>query len=189
MDYHILADETLLLLIATDQEGALSALYDRYIRLVYSLALTAVSNQHLAEEITQDVFLRIWEKAETFRAEQGKVSTWIASITRYRSIDMLRRQRVRPEGNQAEWSLEDDPDLADEILVESQVELAQRQQQVRAALRQLPTEQRQALAFAFFHGYSHSQIAEKLGEPLGTVKTRVRLGMQKLRQLLNETLK
>lgn len=184
MDITQFDDESLLRLISRASEPALGELYDRYGRLVYSLALHAVGEPSLAEEITQDVFMRIWEKASTYRPEQGKVMTWMASITRNRAIDMFRRRKIRPEGNTAGWAEDDSPELPDELNVEGEVETLQRQHEVRAAVASLPNEQRQVLAYAFFQGYSHSEIAEILHEPLGTVKTRIRLAMQKLRQIL-----
>jgi RNA polymerase sigma-70 factor (ECF subfamily) len=186
VDYKKLDDEALMRLIALTQEQALGTLYDRYNRLVYSMALNTTGDPGLAEEITQDVFLRVWNKAETYRPEQGKVVTWMSSITRYRAIDLLRQRGIRPEANRLDWADGVSPDLPDEVDVEFEVEVAQRRQRVRMALAQLPPEQRQALAYAFFQGYSHSQIAEALSEPLGTVKTRIRLAMQKLRQILYE---
>ena len=186
MDYIKLDDEALMRLIALAQEQALGALYDRYSRLVFSMALNTTGDSGLAEEITQDVFLRVWNKAETYRPEQGKVVTWMSSITRYRAIDLLRQRGIRPEGNRLDWVDGVSPDLPDAMDVELEVEVAQRKQRVRTALSQLPPEQRQALSYAFFQGYSHSQIAEALSEPLGTVKTRIRLAMQKLRQILYE---
>jgi len=181
-----LDDQVLLRLIARQLEEALGELYDRYGRLAYSLALNATGDASLAEEIVQDVFLRVWNKAETYRPEQGKVVTWLTSITRYRAIDMLRRHAVRPEGNRAVWAEEAPPLVSDSLAIEDEVENRQRRQKIQYALRQLPAEQRQALAYAFFYGYSHSQIASALNEPLGTVKTRIRLGMQKLRELIPE---
>jgi RNA polymerase sigma-70 factor (ECF subfamily) len=184
VDYKKFDDETLLLLIASAQESALGELYDRYGRLVYSMALNTVGEPSLAEEIAQDVYLRVWNKADTYRAEQGKVITWLASITRYRAIDMLRRQSVRPEGNQATWSEEEPFEISDPSDIEELVETSQRKQRIRSAIAQLPEDQRRALALAFFQGYSHTEIAEILNEPLGTVKTRIRLAMQKLRTIL-----
>jgi RNA polymerase sigma-70 factor (ECF subfamily) len=150
------------------------------------MAINSVGEPALAEEITQDVFLRIWNKATTYQAEQGKVMTWIASITRYRSIDMLRRLKVRPEGNRSAWVEEDDEpfESIDPIDIEEQVELNQRSENIRKAIAELPKDQSQALTLAFFNGYSHAEIAQILNEPLGTVKTRIRLAMQKLRQTL-----
>jgi RNA polymerase sigma-70 factor, ECF subfamily len=186
VDYKKLDDSTLLRLIAQTQENALGELYDRYSRLVFSMALNSTGDASLAEEITQDVYLRIWNKAETYNPEQGKVTTWIASITRYRAIDVLRRLRVRPEGNRAVWAEEEGFDLPDTVDIEEEVVTSQRKQQVRLAIGTLPADQRIALSLAFFQGYSHSEIADVLNEPLGTVKTRIRLAMQKLRQLLQE---
>ncbi len=181
-----LNDETLLKLISQAQESALGELYDRYSRLVYSMALNSVNDPALAEEITQDVFMRIWNKATTYQVEQGKVITWIASITRYRSIDMLRRLKVRPEGNRTVWAEEDDEpfESIDPIDIEEEVQLNQRSDNIRKAIADLPKDQRQALTLAFFNGYTHAEIAHILNEPLGTVKTRIRLAMQKLRQTL-----
>ncbi|MGW8251742.1 MAG: sigma-70 family RNA polymerase sigma factor [Anaerolineales bacterium] len=184
MDYQKLDDATLLRFITRADEGALGELYDRYSRLVYSMALNSTGDAGLAEEITQDVYLRIWNKAATYQSSQGKVTTWIVSITRYRAIDMMRRLSVRPEGNRADWIEGEAIEASDPMDIEEQVENAERQQRVRSAVSELPEEQRAALSLAFFQGYSHSEIAEILGEPLGTVKTRIRLGMQKLRQSL-----
>lgn len=187
MDYQTLDDETLIRFIALSQEGALSALYDRYSRLVFSLAFHMVGDANTAEEITQDVFFRIWEKADTYRVEQSKVSTWLTSITRYRSIDVLRRRGVRPEQSSIGWAdvpLHSQP--VSEVDPEEQTEQVLESQRVRKAIAVLPPEQRQALGMAFFYGMTHSQIAELLGDPLGTVKTRIRLGMKKLRELLDE---
>lgn len=186
MDYQKLDDGTLLQLIAQTHENALAELYDRYSRLVFSMALNAVGDAALAEEITQDVYLRIWNKASTYDPKQGKVITWIASITRYRAIDILRRMSIRPEGNRPAWAEEEDFDLPDPVDIEEEAAISQRKRLVRRAVRTLPPEQQTALSLAFFQGYSHSEIAEMLNEPLGTVKTRIRLAMQKLRQLLRE---
>jgi RNA polymerase sigma-70 factor (ECF subfamily) len=186
VDYSALDDVTLINLIARAHSDALSELYDRYSRLVFSLAVNLVGDRSSAEEITLDVFTRIWEKAETYRPEQAKVSTWLSSITRYRSIDVLRRRGSRPEQHSVGWA-----DLAPDSLPridgpEEATELALQQQRVRAAIAKLPPEQQQALALAYFRGYTQREIAQALDEPLGTVKTRIRLAMQKLRDMLAE---
>lgn len=186
VDYTKLDDQALMRLIAHSQEDALSELYDRYNRLVYSIAVNAVSDPSLAEEISQEVFIRIWENADSYRPDQGKVVTWMSSITRYRSIDTIRRQNVRPEGNQAAWVEEGSLDMPDPINLEGEVERIERRDRVRVAIAQLPKEQKVALAYAYFQGYSHREIAAALDEPVGTIKTRIRLGMQKLRQALSE---
>lgn len=186
MDYASLDDAALMRLIAIQRTEALSALYDRYSRLVYSLAFHTVGDPETAEEITQDVFFRVWEKASTYRQEQAKVSTWITSITRYRSIDLLRQRSARPEKDSLGWdevpvAVEpsvDSPEAASELLIEGL--------RLRSALETLPADQRQALELAYYHGLSHSEIAERLSHPLGTVKTRIRLAMQKLREVLQD---
>jgi RNA polymerase sigma-70 factor (ECF subfamily) len=187
VDYSTLDDETLIGLIAHVHTDALSELYDRYNRLVFSLALNAVGDQATAEEITLDVFTQIWEKASTYRADRAKVSTWLTSITRYRSIDELRRQGSRPEQHSVSWA---EVSPATEPRVngpEEAAELSMQRQRVRAAVAQLPEEQRQVLGLAYFQGYTHREIAEMLEQPLGTVKTRIRLAMQKLRPMLQES--
>ena len=188
MEYSKLDDVALIHQVALAHPEALSELYDRYGRLSYSLALHILGDAEAAEEVTQDVFFRIWEKAETYQVEQARVSTWLTSITRNRSIDLLRKRKIRAEGHSLSWeelqpgwepaSAGRDP--------ETLTAEAMQTHQVRAAVASLPPEQQKALAMAFFEGYSHSEIAERLGEPLGTVKTRIRIAMQKLRGLLLE---
>jgi RNA polymerase sigma-70 factor, ECF subfamily len=184
-DSSTLSDEILLKAIASGQQTALSTLYDRYGRLAFSLALNILGDTSLAEEVTQDVFVQIWNKAASYQPEQGKVTTWLASVTRHRAIDILRRKNVRPEGHQVGWE-DGIPDLADKGAIEETVELVQRQGHIRQAVAHLPLEQQEALALAFFKGYTHQEIADATGEPLGTVKTRIRLAMQKLKQVLEE---
>ena len=186
MDYKKFDDESLLRLIARSQSEALSELYNRYSRLVFGLARNAVGDQALAEEITQDVFMRVWNKAGTYQSEQGKVASWIAGIARNRAIDVFRHQRARAEGHSVSWEEMPFFDPPDSQNVEQELETKHKQQRVQQALFLLPEEQRQALALAYFRGFTHEQAAEALGQPLGTVKTRIRLGMQKLRQILEE---
>jgi RNA polymerase sigma-70 factor (ECF subfamily) len=153
---------------------------------VFSVAYAILGDRAVAEEVTLDVFVRVWQRAQTYQPERGKVSTWLVAITRHKAIDLLRWKKLRPESNSLDWdvsSLQNGFVLQDP---EEQAELAQQQERVRQALAQLPAEQRQALSLAYFRGYSQLQIAEALKEPLGTVKTRIRLGMQKLRELLKE---
>jgi RNA polymerase sigma-70 factor (ECF subfamily) len=184
VDYSSLNDETLLRLIGNAHSDALNQLYQRYSSLVFGLALRTVGNSATAEEITLDVFTRVWQKAETYRSEQGKVSTWLMSITRNLAIDTLRRQNVRPEQYSVSWTEISRPVIQDHNHPERATELAMQQEEIRAAVAQLPPEQRQVLGLAYFAGYTHSQIADLLDQPLGTVKTRIRLAMQKLRQIL-----
>jgi RNA polymerase sigma-70 factor (ECF subfamily) len=186
LDLSGLDDAALIVLIARSNSGALSLLYDRYGRMVFSVAYHVVGDSETAEEITQDVFVRVWEGAVSYRPELAKVSSWMISITRYRAIDELRRRSVRPEKNQVPWleETEDGIPLMDgaESVAETNLQL----HSVRNAIAALPSDQRKVLSMAFFNGYSHSEISERLGEPLGTVKSRIRLAMQKLRQVFIE---
>jgi RNA polymerase sigma-70 factor (ECF subfamily) len=186
VDYSALDDVTLIRLIGRAQSDALGVLYDRYNRLIFGLALSIVGDQATAEEITLDVFTRVWEKATTYRKEEAKVNTWLTSITRYRAIDELRRRQARPEKHSVEWA-ELSPDQVPRTNgVEIAAELAMQRQHVRSALAALPEEQRRVLTLAYFQGYTQREIAAALDLPLGTVKTRIRLAMKKLRELLRE---
>ncbi len=181
-----LADAALLAKLSGGSQEAAAVLYDRYGRTVFAIALHIVRDRETAEEITQDVFTSVWKKAHTYRSDQSKVATWISRMARNRAIDELRRRGVRVEKSSVRWEdgVGEDPaggrDPAD------QAEMALERQRVRAALASLPAEQREALALAYFRGCSQSEIAEALGQPLGTVKTRIRMGMQKLRLLLED---
>ena len=186
MDYSILDDVTLLQLMAQGQTEALGQLYDRYKRLVFSLALAVVGDDATADEITLDVFLRLWQKAGTYQAEKARVTTWMTAVTRHLAIDELRRRKTRPEAHRADWAEPGASAPTGGRDVEEGVELTLRRQRVRAAVAQLPPEQRKALALAYFKGLTHAQIAAVLEQPLGTVKTRIRLAMQKLSSLLWE---
>jgi len=187
LDYSTLEDKILVALVAKAQPDALDELYRRYSRLVYSLAFKMVSEPTTAEEITLDVFTRVWQKATTYRADQAGVNTWLVSMTRHRAIDWLRRQHVRLDHHSLSWT-----DVHAEVIPhaknnpEHATELSLRQERVHAAIAQLPPDQQEALALAYFKGQSHREIAEALDQPLGTVKTRIRLGMQKLRDLLQD---
>jgi RNA polymerase sigma-70 factor (ECF subfamily) len=184
MSLATLDDAALLEKLSRGSEEAVSVLYDRYGRIVFAVALRLVGDREAAEEITQDVFTSVWKKVHTYRADQGKVATWISRITRNRAIDELRRRGARPEQRSVRRENGVGEDPAWEENPADQAELALRRQRVRAALTSLPAEQKEALALAYFQGWSHSEISEALGQPLGTVKTRIRLGMQKLQRLL-----
>ena len=186
-NYTSLDDKTLMVLVARGHTDAMSELYQRHSRLIYGLALNVVNNQQAAEEITLDVFTRAWQKADTYRSEQALVRTWLCVICRNRAINWLRRQKAHPEYNSLSWADVSPGTFPTASSPEKIADATFMQEQVRAAVKQLPIEQRQALALAFFRGYTHSQIAQLLDQPLGTVKTRIRLGMQKLRHLLHET--
>jgi RNA polymerase sigma-70 factor (ECF subfamily) len=171
--------------IAGGDEGALAELYDRYSRLVMSIALAVVGDRGTAEEITFDIFLRVWQNAASYDPAQAKVSTWLSRLTRNRAIDRLRRESVRPSAHSVAFCDDTSPP-ADRAPgdPETAAHLALERQRVRAAVAQLPEEQREALALAFFQGYTHREIAGLLEESLGTVKGRIRSGMIRLRELL-----
>ena len=184
-DYTRVDDERLIRLIVQLQQEALVQLYERYNRLVFSLALAIVNDRATAEEITLDVFMRVWQKAGTYRADQAKVSTWLTHIARHHAIDVLRRRAARPDQYAVQWeeviygeSPQGDPQVS--------AELSLRRERVHAALAQLPPDQKQAVVLAYFGGYTQSEISEMLRQPLGTIKTRVRLALQKLRDFLRD---
>jgi len=185
-DYARYDDEKLISLIAQLQTEALDQLYDRYNRPIFSLALMIVGDRPTAEEITLDVFMRVWQKAGSYRADQARVSTWLTHIARHHAIDVLRRRAVRPD--QYALSL-DEITPAVPFPAQDPGELAEhslRRERIRAAIGQLPADQKQALTLAYFGGYTQAQIAEVLKQPLGTIKTRLRLALQKLRDFLRD---
>jgi RNA polymerase sigma-70 factor (ECF subfamily) len=179
-------DASLLAQIARAQMDALDELYDRYNRLVFSVAYAILGDHAIAEEVTMDVFVRVWQRAKTYQPERGKVSTWLIAIARHQAIDVLRWNKRQPQAGSLDWDIPSSQNGFALRAPEERAELSLERKRVFEALAQLPDEQRQALALAYFKGYTHSQIAEVLKEPLGTVKTRIRLGMQKLRKLLKE---
>lgn len=161
------------------EEAALAQLYDRYAAAVYSLALRVTGDSGAAEEISLDTFWQLWQQAERFDGSQGSLQNWLFTIARSRAIDRVRarsaRKRIRAE---------DPTDVNDVRRPDETAELAQRRALVRQAMDALPPDQRTALALAYYEGLSHSQIAERLQEPLGTVKTRIRQAMTVLRRAL-----
>lgn len=175
------SDYELLQRMAAADETALAALYDRYGRLVMSVALAVLGDRAMAEEVTLDVFLTVWQRAGEYNPELAKAATWLTRLARNRAIDRLRREAVRPAAHSVAFS-DAAPGRGPDL--ETAVDLALQRQRVRAAVAALPAEQRQALALAFFQGYSHSEIAGLLEQSLGTVKGRIRGGMIRLRQLL-----
>ncbi len=176
-----LTDDELLKRIAQGDQDALLQLYDRYGRLVYSLAYRVLQDHQLAEEITQDVFTRVWQAAGTFDPKRSRFTTWLTSITRNRAIDILRRRRARGLTGAGEAELNTAITRADErFSPEHHLQALA----VREALKELPPTQREVLELAYFGGMTQREIAEHLNIPLGTVKTRMRLGMLKLRDLL-----
>ena len=179
-------DRELLERIVEKDKNALDILYGRYATPVYSLALHMLKQPPLAEEVTQDVFLNIWLKATSFNAERGQPRSWIMSVAHHRVVDVIRSRRrtqsmTDPEGYE---TLERLP--AGGASVESQVQQNLDRERIMRALATLPDNQKEVILLAYFEGYSQSQMAERLEQPLGTIKTRVRLAMQKLRTALQE---
>lgn len=179
-------DRELLQRIVAKDKDALDILYGRYATPVYSLALHMLKQPPLAEEVTQDVFLNIWLKAVSFNAERGQPRSWIMSVTHHRVIDVVRSRRrttsmTDPEGYE---TLERIPSGG--ASVESQVQQNLDRERIMQALTTLPESQKEVILLAYFEGFSQSEMAERLGLPLGTIKTRVRLAMQKLRAVLQQ---
>jgi RNA polymerase sigma-70 factor (ECF subfamily) len=189
VDYTSLQDNELMDRLCSRDLRAFEALYDRYGDLVYSVALRVVGDTYVAEDITQDVFLRVWRKPEQFDLQRGKFVTWLLSVARNRSIDERRshgrrlRHEALPTATEEEDVLPSAHDLDDPALATL---LEDERKAVRRALEVLPPEQRLAISLAYFGGMTQQEIANKLGQPLGTVKTRIRLGMQKMRGALDE---
>lgn len=184
-------DEALMAAITISRdESAFAVLYDRYVDLVYSASLRVLADVGLAEDSTQDVFVRLWRRPETFIAERGKFLSWLMSVTRNRAVDELRargRRRKREGGPLGEPDEGSTPLFASECEDPPRsAEVHEEQVLVRHALTCLPAEQQRALELAYFRGMTQQEIALVLHEPLGTVKTRIRLGMQKLRRALEQ---
>ena len=172
-------DETLLGLIKSQDEGALSSLYDRYSRLLFGIALRITGDTGTAEEVMQDVFHAVWARAGQFRPSAGSVQTWLGAITRNRAIDEVRSRWHR--ARLAELPCDGMPDL--QAAVERGWEhLAALRADLRAALAGLPLPQRQVIELAYYGGLTSSEIASRLGESVGTIKSRLRLGLEKLRE-------
>jgi RNA polymerase sigma-70 factor (ECF subfamily) len=161
--------------IRSGNEGAMAELYDRYSSLVYSVALRVLGDTGAAEDVLQEVFLQLWRNPGVFDASRGNLAPWLAVITRNRAIDSLRKRR--PETDIEDVIVSVEPDMAGDA------ERSRAMEKVRGALGSMPPAQRSALEMAYFEGLSHSEIAAKTGEPLGTVKTRIRAGLLSLRKV------
>src|SRR5580698_7389541 len=167
-------DAHLLSLVQRGDERAMASLYDRYNRVVYSVALRVLRDPSSAEDILQEVFMQIWRNPDSFTAARGSLGGWLSIVARNRSIDLLRRKR--PSVDVDDVPLASSCNLADEAERNSLMERA------RGVIYKLPTEQRKTLEMAFFDGLTHSEIAEVTGDPLGTVKTRIRSALMTLRK-------
>ncbi len=186
MDYQDLGDHQLINRIASSEKDALEALYSRYSASVYSLAMHMLRQHALAEEATQEIFLNIWLKAGSFKPERGEPRSWIMSVAHHKIVDLIRaRRRTLTVTDPADYeSLDLLP--AKQVSTEEEVEGNLDRERIMEALSLLPNAQREVLLLAYFEGYSQSEMAKKLNQPLGTIKTRVRLAMQKLRTLLED---
>lgn len=167
--------------LAAGNPAAMDLLYDRYNRPVYSFAYRMLGDREHAEELLQEVFLRAWRRGSRFSDTRGSLISWLLSITHNMAIDELRKQQRRPrkaESAEPETLLAALPDVAEPV--ETQAILADRQRMVRSALAELPDAQRQVLEMGYFNGLTQREIAEQMDVPLGTIKTRMRLGLRKL---------
>lgn len=168
--------------VSSGDEHALAAFYDETSTLVYGLAIRMLGSAEDSEEVTLDVYNQVWRKAATFDSSRGSLLSWLVTLTRSRALDRIRARTSRQRNLEP---LPTERDLADKASTpEQETALGQERRIVLGALGQLPPEQRRAIELAFFDGLSHSEVAVALNEPLGTVKTRIRLGMMKLRDLL-----
>ena len=169
-------DAALLARVQGGEERAMAALYDRYSKVVYSVALRVLRDPAAAEDVLQEVFMQIWRNPGGFEATRGSLGGWLAVVARNRSIDALRRKR--PTDSVDEIALASNYNLADEAERNNMMERA------RGVIVRLPLEQRKTLEMAFFDGLTHTEIAEMTGEPLGTVKTRIRSALMSLRKAM-----
>jgi len=173
-----LSDEAVVALVARSDEEALAELYDR---VAYGMALRVLRDERLAEDAVQEGFLTAWRSADRFMPERAKASTWLLTFVHRRAVDLVRREdrrRADPLPQTAE------PAPADSA--EDDAWLRFERERVQAALRQLPDQQREALELAYYGGYSQSELAERLGQPVGTIKSRMFTGLARLRELLAE---
>src|SRR5207237_257928 len=183
-NFNELSDEALINAIAGGAVWAMEPLYQRYNRILYSLAYRTVADHQVAEDLLQDAFLSVWRRATSYSPKSGAVRSWLVSIVHHRTIDYLRAVRRHSTLKEATWEeVEQDertafPDVWDEAWRSVQ------SAQVRAALMTIPTEQRMVIELAYFQGWTHSEIAKGCEIPLGTVKARMRLGLSRLKGLL-----
>jgi len=170
-------DAMLVSAIRSGDEQAMAQLYERYSGIVYSVALRILGDTGAAEDILQEVFMQLWRSPDMFEATRGSLPGWLAVVTRNRAIDSLRKRRPETEITDVIVSIE--PDLA------GSAQSTRALEKIRSALGGMPAPQRSALEMAFFDGLTHTEIAEKTGEPLGTIKTRIRAGLLTLRKAFN----
>jgi len=175
-----LSDEALVALAARSEQSALAELYDRYSRPAYGLALRVLRDEALAEDAVQEAFLALWRTAARFVPERGKASTWILTLVHRRAVDLVRREERR-RTDLLEQAAEPGGGAVDE-----EAWLRLQRERVQGALTQLPDQQREALELAYYGGFTQSELAERLGQPLGTIKSRMFMGLSRLRELLGD---
>lgn len=182
-NYSDMSDEILLAKIAESDRQALEALYDRYGRRVFALAARMLNDPQSSEEVTQDVFMSVWRRVTSYKPGRGKFTTWLFSIAHNRTIDELRkRMRDRNRDNQ---NIDDHIDIKEETALPADQIVAQSEfDMVKHAMKALPEEQRRVVELSYFGGFTQVEISEMTGQPLGTVKTRMRLALKKLRASL-----
>jgi len=180
-DFAHLSDEALVALVARHEESALAELYDRIGGIAYGLAFRVLRDESLAEDAVQEAFLALWRSAAaTFVPERAKASTWLLTLVHRRAVDLVRR-----EGRRRAEPLEAAPEPAVGSAADS-AWLRLERERVQGALRQLPDQQRETIELAYYGGFTQSEIAGRLGEPLGTIKSRMFSGLSRLRDLLDE---
>ena len=176
-----LSDEAVVALVARSDHEALAELYDRFGRVAYGVARRILRDDKLAEDAVQEGFLAVWRSADRFRPERAKASTWLLTLVHRRAVDLVRREDRRRAESLPEA---DTPGTA--ASTEEDAWLRFERERVQEALRRLPDQQREALELAYYGGFSQSELAERLGQPLGTIKSRMFAGLAQLRELLAE---
>jgi RNA polymerase sigma-70 factor (ECF subfamily) len=171
----------LVALAARSEQSALAELYDRFGRPAYGLALRILRDESLAEDAVQEAFLTLWRTAARFVPERGKASTWILTLVHRRAVDIVRREERRRAD-----ALEQAPEPESRETVDEEAWLRLQRERVQDALRKLPDQQREAIELAYYGGFTQSELAERLGQPLGTIKSRMFGGLARLRELLGE---
>lgn len=184
--YQGLRDGQLVELVAQKDADALEALYGRYGRAAFSLARRILTEEPLAQDVVQEVFLSLWRDARRFDAGRGTVATYLLSMTHHRAVDVVRREENLRRWRTSDEGLELEADPDPKARVEEQVEATERRAEVREALKDLPEAQREALLLAYFGGYTQREVATLVGVPLGTVKTRMAAGMRKMKAALSD---
>ncbi|HEY3027393.1 MAG TPA: sigma-70 family RNA polymerase sigma factor [Pyrinomonadaceae bacterium] len=174
------SDNELLRAVARGDESALAGIYDRYRLILFGLIVRILHSREEAEDVLQEVFLQVWRRAADFDEARGRAFTWLVTVARSRALDRLRALGSRARLAEAAPVPQQVGDAAEEAFQSEQAEV------VRRALAQIPADQRQALLLAYFEGLTQMEIAARLGAPLGTVKTRMRAGMIRLRKILQE---